>query len=692
MELSSIRRRSRLCRGWIAYALGAAVLPAPLFAQERPEPAGADTARADSVAIALEGLVVRVGRPTATAGGASALEVRLDSMRVGPAPTLDQVLRAMPLVQVRANSRGEMQLSLRGAESRQVAVLLDGVPLTLGWDHRTDLSIVPVAAAQAVTLHRGLPSVLHGPNVLGGVVEVGVARGEGGPLELVTPASLQGSLGIDHLGARALAATAARPVEVGAGSLLVRGGIGYRERGGVAVPGEIESTAGDGDGRRLNSDLRQFDGFLALRYRSARGAWLSAASSGYHAERGVPPEMHTAEPRFWRYPEASRIVAAISGGTGQRATPWGEGDLEASIGIDLGRTEIESYDGPFFTTIDGTEDADDRTLTFRLLGDHTLGERGELRAAATFADVRHDEVLDGGAPMAYRQRIWSVGGEVAWRLAPAAAGGWLSATRLTAGIAYDGADTPETGDKPPLDRLGAWGGRVGIHSVVADGAVMLHAGVSRRARFPSLRELYSGALGRFAPNPSLRPEELVAAEAGATARVGRVELQAVGFHQRLSDVIVRASTGDGRFRRENRDEMRSTGIEILTGWPLGPTGVVADLTLQRVRLLDPTASGGTRRPEYQPSVAGRLDWTVPLPLGARADAGVVYTGRQWCVHPDLDTDVAIDPTTRVDLGLGRSWRRVDATLAVDNVADGAIYDQCGLPQPGRTLRFQLRLR
>jgi len=53
MKLSSIRRRSRLCRGWIAYALGAAVLPAPLFAQERPEPAGADTARADSVAFAL---------------------------------------------------------------------------------------------------------------------------------------------------------------------------------------------------------------------------------------------------------------------------------------------------------------------------------------------------------------------------------------------------------------------------------------------------------------------------------------------------------------------------------------------------------------------------------------------------------------------------------------------------------------
>ena len=39
-------------------------------------------------------------------------------------------------------------------------------------------------------------------------------------------------------------------------------------------------------------------------------------------------------------------------------------------------------------------------------------------------------------------------------------------------------------------------------------------GLSRRGRFPSLRELYSGALGRFEPNPDLRSETLLGAEAG----------------------------------------------------------------------------------------------------------------------------------------------------------------------------------
>jgi iron complex outermembrane receptor protein len=33
-----------------------------------------------------------------------------------------------------------------------------------------------------------------------------------------------------------------------------------------------------------------------------------------------------------------------------------------------------------------------------------------------------------------------------------------------------------------------------------------------------------------------------------------------------------------------------------------------------------------------------------------------------------------------------------AVLGLDNVTDATVYDQCGLPQPGRTLRLGLDLR
>ena len=109
---------------------------------------------------------------------------------------------------------------------------------------------------------------------------------------------------------------------------------------------------------------------------------------------GVPPEAHQDEPRLWRYPDQRRLIAALTGGTGQRDTGAGMGDIEASLGIDIGSTRIEQFATEAYSTVDETEESDDRVVTARLLGDHSLGARGELRASATYADVHHDELLD----------------------------------------------------------------------------------------------------------------------------------------------------------------------------------------------------------------------------------------------------------------------------------------------------------
>ncbi|MFW5947352.1 MAG: TonB-dependent receptor plug domain-containing protein, partial [Gemmatimonadota bacterium] len=228
--------------------------PAPLAAQTP------DTLRQDTV-YEMEPIAVRAVRPSATVGGVSAMDVRLDSVRFRPAPLLENVLRELPLIQVRSNSRGEAQLQLRGAEERQIAILLDGIPLTLGWDHRTDLSVIPLTAARRIQVLRGLSSVLHGPNVLGGVVDIGT--GDGGsarPFQLAT--------GVDNTGGVSLGVAAGTTVDAGDGRLGVRGGMGIRQRDGVPLPDEVSAVypALLGSDLRANSDLRHSDGFAAARY------------------------------------------------------------------------------------------------------------------------------------------------------------------------------------------------------------------------------------------------------------------------------------------------------------------------------------------------------------------------------------------------------------------------------------------
>ena len=683
---------SCVSRRWLrAVPVALAIGPSCVAAQNPP-----DSIIPDSVRF-LGGITVSVAKPALTSGGSSSVVIALDSLGSIPAPTMEQVLRAMPLIQIRANSRGEMQPALRGSEDRQIAILMDGVPLTIGWDHRTDMSIIPLTAARKITLVRGLSSVLYGPNTLGGVVEVDVARGQS-RIGSVDPLSV--GLAYDETGGTNVSLTGGHLVDDVDDQWVFRGGFGFQDRSGVPVSEKAEEDPAlrpqylAEDDLRLNSDSERIDGFVTARYRSDEGTWGSFSASGYDVERGVPPEAHQDDPRLWRYPEQQRMLAALSGGTGQRDTGAGEGDLEASIGVDLGSTLIEQFASEAYDTVEETEGSDDRVLTARVLGEHTIGANGDLRASATYADVVHDEVLTPGGMNSYRQRLWSVGMETEFRF------GASDLSSVSLGGAVDGSDTPESGDKPSVESITDYGVRLGLSTLVADG-VLLHGGASRRSRFPSLRELYSGALGRFEPNPNLQPETLFGSEAGFTMTSRGGEIQMVGFYHQLTDGIVRRSvTGsDGvrRFQRVNQDEIRGAGVELLAVERLGSATLTGDLTLQDVKGFED--DGTEVELEYEPALAGKFGLEGPLLAAFRGSAAVRYMSQQLCENPEagglqpLDGSASLDLTVRrlFSLGNSRALSRMDASASMRNVTDAAVFDQCGLPQPGRLVQIQFRI-
>jgi iron complex outermembrane receptor protein len=637
----------------------------------------------------IEEISVRVARPVATAGGAAALTAGLDSVRTGPSPTMEEVLRRVPLIQIRENSRGEAQPQLRGMESRRIAVLVDDVPLTLGWDDRADLAVIPLTAARQLTVVRGLSSVLHGPNALGGVVLVSMGDG----MAVFDPPPLQLTAGLDHLGNGGAALGLATVFHGTDSDLLLRAGGGYRNRSASPLASGVEQPVPGGTDDRLNSDFEHLNGYVVARFQKEDGPWVSLSSFGFVSERGVPPELHIVEPRLWRYPRSSRWVTAVSAGTGWSGTPWGEGDLEASIGLDFGETGIDTYENLAYDSLTGGESGDDRTLTLRLLGDHTLG-RGILRGALTLAETRHKEFIQPDERATYRQRLFSLGLEVEQPLigGPGAA----PRARLSVGLSVDGSDTPETGGRTERDPIWDWGARLGGTFALADGSVLLHGGVSRRVRFPALRELYSGALGKFVVNENLDPELLAVAELGLTTQVEGLEAQAVLFYQRLSDAIVRVSLGDGTLQRQNRDIIRSAGLELLASYFWRRISLTGDLTLKDVTQEDPQAPAGQGNPEYQPWIVGGLGVSSPLGLGIWGTGRVRHVGPRYCVKPDSDQEDRLDSDTWLDLEFGRGFdvsgaagRRMELLVALDNATDAAAYDQCGLPQPGRLLRFQV---
>src|SRR5688500_5529844 len=91
-------------------ALGAlcSLFTAPsLGAQVAAEPPRSDSARAR-----LDAVVVRGATAPATVGGASAVVVAMDSLRIPPTAMFDQAVSRLPFIHVRENSRGEAEISM----------------------------------------------------------------------------------------------------------------------------------------------------------------------------------------------------------------------------------------------------------------------------------------------------------------------------------------------------------------------------------------------------------------------------------------------------------------------------------------------------------------------------------------------------------------------------------------------------
>jgi iron complex outermembrane receptor protein len=123
-----------------------------------------------------------------------------------------------------------------------------------------------------------------------------------------------------------------------------------------------------------------------------------------------------------------------------------------------------------------------------------------------------------------------------------------------------------------------------------------------------------------------------------------------------------------------------------------------DFTLQQAWQIE-DGSGDNTRPEYEPSVIGGFTLATQLPAEFSVSGGYRFVGSQLCLNADSVSMDRLTRTHRFDLQLRRLFAfegrstlaNVDALVSVTNLIDDAIFDQCGLPQPGRTFRIQLRL-
>lgn len=586
--------------------------------------------------------------------------------------SLADVLRGIAGITVRANSRGETVARIRGAEERQTQVFLDGAPLAVPWDGRVDLGLLPAGLIGDLRVVKGAAPIEYGTNTVAGVVD------------FQTRQSSQGSFGhleAGNLGSGSASAVLAEklgPIEM----TLAAGGV-TRDAEPLAGPLPFSQVS---RARRANTDLDAGSLFAAIGAGSG-DVRVRASVLRVDSQRGIAPESDRPSDegvRYWRYPDIALTQATLN-----LAVALGHAELKAVAWHQDFSQRIAQYRDLSYTALRRTQDDDDRTTGARLTLTHDVGPL-HLRWAASVQSSTHRQVEtdfpSGRASprLTYRQALYSAGVEADARIAPG--------IRATLGAAYDAVENPLTGDKPAQSALQAGAASGALRFDIGGGAILTLSG-GRRTRFPTARELFGEALGRFALNPDLRPEQAWLADAELQWGREGLALSLNPFLIRSHDTLAQRVLADGRRQRFNLAGATSFGIDARIVHDLS-SRLRLELSGTLLRARADAGSDPVRRLPQRPSFEALavLDWNIPDSFDLRAELRAVGKAIDFDASGDrVPLPAAAELALRAAIPFARlGSHQLLLTFAVDNVTDAQIFPQAGLPSPGRLWRVGLR--
>jgi iron complex outermembrane receptor protein len=635
----------------------------------------------------LNEIVVRDQRRAGADAVSTVQQVDYAAIESQDAADVSELAELVPATHVQTNSRGQTILYFRNAGDRQVGQFFDGALLNIPWDNRVNISLIPASVVEGITVTKGAPSVRYGANVLGGAINFQSrtleAPGQRTELEGALGTAEQRRASVTHLGrTQNWDYTAA---------------VQYNERGNqpLAAGANLQNNQPLAD-RRVNTDRQMVSAFGRASRRLENGGQIAVSALHVDAEQGVAPEGNAtdAQSRYWRYPlwQKSTVIASgqlpLGTNTSLRGAAWGSRFAQ----------DIADYQSIEYTGLNSIQEDRDLTGGLRLIGTQSLSA-GTLTLALNGLTTRHHQTnipYSGGTAgpdsiSVYRQNIFSVGTEYEAQLHPR--------VELTTGVSLDGTTTPETGPFPDRDPIYTWGMNTGVR-VDAGSGWTVRGALGRKSRFPTMRELFGAAIGKFVPNPNLQPVSAWIGEAGVEYRTSRLYLGSTAFLNRVYDTIDKRTfqTGPnaGKEQRINLQGARIYGLETTMRWtPTESLVMDGSLTWSHPRGF---TESGTQRLDEKPAWlgSGRVSYDLPFGLSVMGQGrytGGIYARNENNEFVTLPSSPSFILDARLSYAFSESVRGIDGRLYVrgDNLTDEAVFVGLGLPRPGRSFRVGVDL-
>lgn len=453
-----------------------------------------------------------------------------------------------------SGQRNEQTVSIRGFDSRRIAIFMDGIPQYVPYDGNVDLNRFTTFDLSTLTVAKGNASLLYGPNVMGGAINLVSRKPE---------REFEGDVRVGY------ASGQERLFSVNAGSRQEKWyfqfGASYLDANGFPLPKDFH------DQKKSPTDLGSYreNGHYTDKKLSFKLGLTPNATDEYvfgyvrqEGKKGQP--VYTGERkgnrftgRFWQWPY------------------WDKDSLYFMSSTDLGSDytlRLRAYADTYKNGMDNFRDAsytelqearskyDDKTYgaAAELVIDRWANH--ELHVAFNYKDDRHKDIQAGYATKNYRDITYSLAIEDYIRLSDT----W----RMRAGLSHDRRKTKDANvwESGAVDK--ATNGVLElVHNVTP--STELFGSVAHKTHFATIKDRYSASFGEALPNPDLKPEKAWHYELGLRTEAWEGgQLEFTLFRSNLRDAHNRVDvpgTVCGKYecrQYQNIDRARHQGIEL----------------------------------------------------------------------------------------------------------------------------------
>lgn len=599
----------------------------PVLALLLVPPLAAAPARAASPAGSVStGVVVTAeARPAEIDGLAvAATVIGPEEIERSRASNVLDLLRSVPGVDVvqSGGPEGVASIFLRGANSNQALVFVDGVKLNSPYYGGVDLGSLATSNVERIEVVRGPYSALYGSEAIGGVVQLFTKRGEGVPVRV--SGRLAGGDGGTKDGAAAVTLS----------------------RGPVEFAGTVRRFETNGD--LPNQFLAATNLSAALDFALAQDFKIGFTARKDSSRSGIPFSGDVPTPFRSTTFDATTFALPVTASLGPRTT------LEAQVSYGIDRPTYLDPEDPWGFT-------GSRTDAKRWAGRTALSYASASNRISVGADVERTSVRNedsyGLQLDDVSQRNWSVFGEDRAEF-------FDRRLAVTVGARYD--RNSEFG--------GAFSPRAAV-SFALSPAFRLRAAGGGAFRAPTAGELYYP----FAGNSALSPERSTSFEGGIDWTLGRgLVLEATAFTTDVRDLIFYDFAS---MENQNVGRARMRGGEVVLRGDLGK-GVFARASYTYVDATDrDTGLPLLRRPRNRASAT----MGQTMKDGTSATFTAVYVGPRDDVDAVTYRRVTDLSYVRVDVSMSgpRMFGGAVIFIRVTNLLGREYAEVAGYPSPGR---------